>query len=195
MIFPNMISGKSKGIYWLMSIERFEDTHPTIATTAYIADSAVIIGDVEIGEDSSVWPMAVIRGDIQRIRIGARTNIQDGTIIHVTHAGRFNPDGQSTIIDDDVIIGHRVVLHGCTIRRHSLVGMGAIIMDGVIINSDIIIGAGSVVPPHKELDGGYLWLGNPVKKIRELKSEEKEFIRYSVHYYVELKNRYLIQLG
>lgn len=178
-----------------MSIERFEEAMPTIATTAYVADSATVIGNVEIGEDSSVWPMCVIRGDIHFIRIGERTNIQDGSIIHVTHASDFNPKGYPVEIGNDVIIGHGVILHGCTIHHSSLVGMGTVIMDGAIVNSEIIIGAGSLVPPHKHLESGFLWMGNPVKKIRELKLEEKKFLKYSANYYVELKNRYLFQSG
>ena len=163
---------------------------PTISPSAYVDDSAVIIGDVHLEEDVSIWPTAVLRGDIHSIHIGARSNIQDGTVIHVTHAGDFNSEGHPTVVGKDVIVGHRVVLHGCTVEDRVLVGMGAIIMDGVVIASNTIIGAGSLVPPGKHLASG-LWVGSPARKLRELSEEEMKFLTYSASYYVELKDKYL----
>ena len=129
-----------------MPIRPFEQHAPRIHPSAHIDDSAVVIGDVEIGEDSSVWPLCVIRGDIQRIRIRARSSIQDGTIIHVTHDSRFCPGGQPTLIGNDVTVGHKAILHACTIEDFCLIGMGAIVMDRAVVHSRVTIGAGSVVP-------------------------------------------------
>jgi carbonic anhydrase/acetyltransferase-like protein (isoleucine patch superfamily) len=128
----------------------------------------VVLGDVEIGEDSSVWPLTVVRGDMHRIRIGARTSVQDGSVLHITHAGPFNPDGFPLIIGDEVTIGHKVMLHGCTLGNRILVGMGSTIMDGAIVEDEVIIGAGSLVPPGKRLVSGYLYMGSPVKQARLL---------------------------
>lgn len=171
-------------------IKPFENNFPQVPPTTYVDETALIIGQVTLGADSSIWPMAVLRGDIQQIRIGDRTSIQDGSVIHVTHAGRFNAQGFPTHVGNDVIVGHRVVLHGCTLKDHCLIGMGAIVMDGAIVHSNVIVGAGSVVPPHRELEEGCLWLGNPARKIRKITEEEYEFLRYSAEYYVQLKNRY-----
>jgi carbonic anhydrase/acetyltransferase-like protein (isoleucine patch superfamily) len=164
---------------------------PQIGANTYIDDTALIVGNVSIGENCSIWPMVVIRGDIHRIEIGNRTNIQDGTIIHVTHAGDFNPEGFPTILGDDIIVGHRVILHGCTIHSNSLIGMGSIVMDGAVVHSDVILGAGSIVPPGKELASGHLWVGSPVRMVREITEKEYAFLRYSADYYVQLKDKYL----
>lgn len=173
-----------------MALETFEQFVPQLAEKVYVAESAVVIGDVTLDQEVSVWPYAVIRGDIHSIKIGARSNVQDGTIIHVTHAGPFNPKGFPVSIGEDVIIGHQAVLHGCTIANKVLVGIGARILDGAVINSNTIIGAGSLVPPGKHLESGFLWLGNPVKKIRPISNEELEFIDYSTRYYVNLAQKY-----
>lgn len=169
-----------------MSIRSFNGKKPLISHNAFIDPTAVIIGDVQIGDESSIWPFCVIRGDIHSISIGKRSNIQDGTIIHVTHAGSFNPKGASVWIGDEVIVGHQVVLHGCTIHGHSLIGIGSKILDNAVIEPEVMIGAGSLVPPGKILEGGFLWLGSPVKKIRPLTPAERDFLRYSANYYVEL---------
>lgn len=174
-----------------MPIRDFADKRPHIASDAYVDDTALIIGDVSIGKNSSIWPMAVLRGDINSIKIGQRTSIQDGTVIHVSHAGEFNPAGNAVIVGDDVTVGHRVTLHGCTIADHCLIGIGSIVMDGVIIESNVILGAGSLVPPGKTLASGYLWLGSPAQKIRPLSPEELHFLSYSADYYVNLKHLYL----
>lgn len=171
-------------------IKSFQKKIPVVHTSAYIDESAIVIGDVILGEDVSIWPMAVLRGDINQIKIGARSNIQDGTVIHVTHAGDFNPNGFATTVGEEVVVGHRVILHGCQIDNNCLIGMGSIVMDGAIIHSNVILGAGSLVPSEKELDSGYLWVGSPVRKIREITEKEHAFLRYSANYYVELKNKY-----
>jgi len=173
-----------------MPIRPFEQQTPRIHPSAYVDNTAVVIGDVEIGEDSSVWPLCVIRGDIQSIRIGARTSIQDGTIIHVTHDSRFCPGGQPTVIGNDVTVGHRVILHACTIEDYCLIGMGAIVMDKAVVRSRVTIGAGGVVPPGKVLESGYLYVGSPVKQVRPLNDRELEFLEYSAQNYRRLKERH-----
>lgn len=174
-----------------MGTIRFEQWQPKLGNRVFVDASAQVIGDVEIGDDSSVWPMCVIRGDIHRISIGARSSIQDGTVIHVTHDGPFNPGGFPTVIGDDVTVGHKVMLHGCQIHDRVLVGMGATVMDGAVVESGVIIGAGALVPPGKTLASGYLYVGSPVKQARPLTEEEQSFFRYTADKYVELKNRYL----
>lgn len=176
------------------SIRNFEDKLPLIAMSAYLDPSAVIIGDVTIGEDSSIWPTTVIRGDVNYIRIGERTSIQDGSVLHVTHAGPFSPQGSPLLIGNDVTVGHQVILHGCTVEDTCLIGMGSKILDGAVVKSHAFIGAGSLIPPGKVLDSGYLWMGSPVKPIRPLSAEEVDFLKYSAQHYVRLKNRYLTVL-
>lgn len=173
-----------------MTIRVFENLIPRIAGTAYVDPTALVIGDVSIDADVSLWPMVVARGDIQSISIGARTNIQDGSILHVTHAGPLSPDGYALSIGDDVTVGHRVILHGCTIGDHCLIGMGAVIMDGAVLEPRVILGAGSLVSPGKVLDGGYLWLGSPARRVRPLRAEELAYLDYSSAHYVDLKNRH-----
>lgn len=174
-------------------IRDFENIEPTIESSAYIDEQASVIGDVQIGADSSVWPGTVIRGDVNKIRIGERTNIQDNSTVHVSHDSHFNPGGFATIIGDDVTIGHQVIVHACTIGDHCLVGMGSLIMDGTVVEPGTIIGAGSLVTQNKVIEGGYLWIGRPVKRIRKLTAEEIERIDYSAQHYVRLKNRYVGQ--
>lgn len=174
-----------------MTIRSFEQHTPTIHPSVYIDDSAIVIGQVSIGEASSVWPLTVIRGDIQQITIGQRTNIQDGSVLHVTHGSEFSfdPEGYPLTIGDDVTIGHKAVLHACTIENCCLIGMGAIVLDGAVVCSEIIVGAGSTVPPGKVLESGYLWLGSPVKRIRELSTKEQQFLQYSAKHYTQLAIR------
>ncbi|GGW96157.1 gamma carbonic anhydrase family protein [Alteromonas halophila] len=164
---------------------------PTIADGCYVADSARLVGDLHLGNDSSVWHMVAARGDVNHIRIGQRTNVQDGTILHVTRRSESNPGGFPLIIGDDVTIGHKCMLHGCTLGNRILVGMGAIIMDGVVVEDDVFIGAGTLVPPNKILESGYLYVGNPMQKKRPLKDSERAFLTQSAINYVELKNDYL----
>lgn len=174
-----------------MSIRSHAGMQPRIANGVYIDPDSVIIGDVEIGAGSSVWPMTVIRGDIHRIRIGERTSVQDGSILHVTHAGPYNPDGFPLIIGDDVTIGHQAMLHGCTIGNRILIGMSAVIMDGALVNDEVVVGAGTLVPPGKVLDSGYLYKGNPAQRARPLTDNELKYFLYSAKRYVDLAAVYL----
>ncbi len=173
-----------------MNVRCFEDRCPVIAAGVYVDGSAVVIGDVHLGQDASVWPMAVVRGDIHSIRIGARTNIQDGSVLHVTHDSRYNPGGHPLVLGDEVTVGHHVVLHGCTVGNRCLIGMGSLIMDGAVLHSQVMLGAGSLVTPGKELEGGHLWLGRPAKRIRLLEPEELDYLEYAAARYVRLKRRY-----
>lgn len=174
-----------------MSIRSFKGINPNISTSAYVDESAVIIGDVVIGEDCSVWPMTVIRGDVHSIRIGKRTNIQDGSILHVSHDGKYSPGGFPLSIGDDVTIGHGAIVHACTVGNSCLIGMSATIMDGAVLDDKVILGAGALVPTGKKLEGGYLYMGSPVKQVRELKLGELEFLEYSAEHYAKLKDEYL----
>lgn len=174
-----------------MSIRSHRNKQPLVADDAYIDPSAVVIGDVEIGGQSSVWPLAVIRGDIHRIRIGKRTNVQDGCVLHVTHAGPYHADGFPLLIGDDVTVAHKVMLHGCTIGNRVLVGMAAVIMDGAVVESEVVIGAGTLVPPGKVLASGYLYLGNPARQVRPLTEKEMSFFNYTAKRYVDLAAEYL----
>ncbi len=173
-----------------MTIRQFENYTPDIADSAFVDETAVVIGNVVIGEDSSIWPMCSVRGDIHSISIGERTNIQDGCILHVTHDSEFAPGGNALQVGNDVTVGHNVVLHACRVGDRCLLGMGSVILDGSVIEKGAMVGAGSLVPPGKVLAGGYLWLGSPVKKVRELSEKEKAFLEYSANHYVELKNRH-----
>jgi carbonic anhydrase/acetyltransferase-like protein (isoleucine patch superfamily) len=174
-----------------MALRAYLDIHPQLANRAYVDDLALIIGDVSLGEDSSVWPFSVVRGDVQQVRIGARTNIQDSSVVHVSHDSAYLPGGAATLIGDDVTVGHRVILHGCRIGDRCLIGMGAIVMDHAVLDAETVLGAGSLVTEGKHLEGGYLWLGQPVRRVRELTPQEREYLRYSARHYVKLKNNYL----
>ncbi|MDH5573082.1 MAG: gamma carbonic anhydrase family protein [Gammaproteobacteria bacterium] len=174
-----------------MSIREFEGNTPRINESAYIDDTALIIGDVEIGQDSSVWPFTIIRGDVNSIRIGKCSNIQDHSVLHVSHKGPYNPKGNALYIGSNVTVGHRVTLHGCTVMDNCLIGMGATVMDGAIVHPNNLIGAGSLITPDKELEGGYLWIGSPVRRTRKLTEEEISSIQYSAEHYFRLKNRHI----
>jgi len=178
-----------------MSIRSFQGINPSIADSAYIDEDAVIIGDVTIGADSSVWPTVAIRGDVQKIRIGERTNIQDGSVLHVTSDNQYNPGGFPLSVGNGVTVGHKAVLHACTIEDYALIGMGAIILDGAVVRKKALVGAGSVVSPGKEIEGGYLWLGSPAKKIRPLSEKELAYLEFSAQHYVDLKNKYMTPAG
>lgn len=174
-----------------MTIRPFQEKLPDIDPSAFIDETALVIGAVSIGGDSSVWPMTVVRGDVHSISIGARTNIQDGTVVHVTHDSEHTPGGFATRIGDDVTIGHRAIVHACTVGDCCLIGMGAIIMDGAVVGDYSIIGAGSLVPAGKELKGGQLYLGTPVRRVRALNEKEKAFLAYSADHYVRLKRAHM----
>jgi carbonic anhydrase/acetyltransferase-like protein (isoleucine patch superfamily) len=173
-----------------MAVRSFENFTPVIPESVYVDDMALVVGDVELGEDCSIWPMTVIRGDVHRIRIGAKTNIQDGSVLHVTHYGEYNEEGSPLIIGDEVTVGHAAVLHACTVGNRCLIGMHATVLDDAVIEDDIIIGAHALVPPGKTLESGYLYVGSPVKQVRALTDEEKTFLRYSATHYVDLKRRH-----
>lgn len=173
-----------------MTLRTFEGHTPRIAQPEWIDPAALVIGDVVIGEHSSVWPMAVLRGDVQAIRIGARSNIQDGAIVHVTHDGPYSPGGFSTTIGDDVTVGHRAIIHACQLGNRILVGMGAIIMDGAEIGDDVILAAGALVPPGKTLDSGYLYVGSPARAQRALTADEYELLTYSAAHYTDNARRH-----
>lgn len=174
-----------------MAVRSFEDVFPNIHSTVYIDEHSLVVGRVEIGADSSVWPMSVIRGDVNSIKIGQRTNIQDGSVLHVTHDSEYAPGGKPLLIGNDVTVGHKVILHACTVEDFCLIGMGAIVLDGAVIEAGAMLGAGALVPPHKRLEGGYLYLGCPVRRVRELSDGEKKYLAYSAAHYVRLKNRYM----
>lgn len=179
-----------------MSINTFQSYKgitPIVGNNTYVADSAVLVGDITIGDDASIWPLVAARGDVNVIKIGARSNIQDGTVLHVTRKSVNNPDGNPLVIGDDVTVGHLCMLHGCTLGNRILVGMGAIVMDGAVVQDDVFIGAGTLVPPNKVLESGYLYVGNPMKKARPLKESESAFLKQSAINYVELKNDYLAE--
>jgi carbonic anhydrase/acetyltransferase-like protein (isoleucine patch superfamily) len=155
-----------------------------------VDERALVIGAVRLGEDSSVWPMCVVRADIQRIEIGARSNIQDGSVLHVTHDSEYHPGGQALIIGEGVTVGHHALLHACTVEDDCLIGMGSIVLDGAVIRAGAMLGAGALVPPGKDLEGGYLWVGRPARRRRALTDRERESIRYSAAHYVALKDRH-----
>ncbi len=158
-----------------MTIRTFLEHSPNIHSSAYVDPTALVIGQVTIGEQSSIWPMTVVRGDINTVVIGDRSNIQDGSILHVSHDGKYSPGGAKLTIGNDVTVGHSVVLHACTLMDCCLVGIGSVILDNAVVHKHAMVGAGSLVTNGKELEGGYLWMGRPAKKIRELSDEEIEY--------------------
>ncbi len=173
-----------------MTVKAFEGHTPEIHPTAYVDESAYVSGDTVLAEQVSIWPMAVVRGDVNYIRIGRLTNVQDGAVLHVAHAGEYTrPGGFPLLIGEEVTIGHRAVLHACTIGNRCLIGMGAIVLDGAVVGDDVIIGAGSLVPPGKVLESGYLYVGSPVKQVRPLTEREGTFLRYSAANYWKLTER------
>ena len=174
-----------------MTLSAYLNVSPTLGARVYVAPSAAVIGKVTIGDDSSIWPMAVARGDVHSIRIGARTSIQDGSVLHVTHDGPYAPGGRPLIIGDDVTVGHRAVLHACTIGNACLVGMGALILDDVETEDFVMIGAGALVTPGKRLETRGLYVGSPARRVRDLTQKEIEFLTYSAAHYVKVKENYL----
>lgn len=171
-----------------MTVRRFENHTPVIHPDAYIDPLACISGQTCIGEGTSVWPMVVIRGDVNTIRIGRLSNIQDGAVLHVTHAGEYG-NGLPLEVGDEVTVGHRAVLHACTIGNRCLIGMGAIVLDGAVVEDEVMVGAGSLVPPGKVLASGYLYVGSPVKQVRPLTGKEKAYLCYSATHYRKLAAR------
>ena len=173
-----------------MAIQTYRGIVPTLGPGSWIDPTALVIGDVVLGEDVSIWPFTLIRGDVNHIRIGARSNVQDGSAIHVSRPRPGNDAGWPTILGDDVVVGHKVALHGCTIADRVLVGIGAIVLDGVVVASDVIIGAGSLVAPGKRLESGYLYTGSPARRARALTDAEIARIPKMARDYVLLKDQY-----
>jgi len=175
-----------------MNIRPYLDHLPTLGQRAYVDPAAVVIGDVVLGDDASIWPGCVVRGDVNFIRIGARTNIQDGSVIHVSHDGpHAKLGGFATVIGADVTIGHKAIIHACRIGDAALIGMGAIVLDGAVVEPRGFVGAGALVAPGKVVGEGELWLGNPARRVRVLNEAEIEGLYYSAQHYVRLKDRYL----
>ncbi|WP_133405443.1 gamma carbonic anhydrase family protein [Parashewanella tropica] len=174
-------------------LRSYQGISPKIGGSVYIDPLSVLVGDIHLDDDVSIWPMVAARGDVNSMRIGKRSNIQDGTVLHVTHKSESNPKGYPLTIGDDVTVGHKAMLHGCTIGDRVLVGMGTLILDNATICDDVIIGAGSLVPPGKTLESGFLYVGSPVKQVRPLTEKEREFLTYSAAHYVRLKNNYIAE--
>lgn len=172
-------------------LRHFEGEFPRLGERVYVDPSAVVLGAVTLGDDVSVWPQATIRGDMHSIRVGDRTSIQDGCVLHITHAGPYNRDGWPLVIGDEVTVGHNATLHGCTVGNRVLVGMGAIVMDGAVVEDEVIIAAGALVTPGKRLASGYLYAGSPARQVRSLSDEEIGYFSYSAANYAALKDRYL----
>ncbi|MBK9494482.1 MAG: gamma carbonic anhydrase family protein [Xanthomonadales bacterium] len=173
-------------------LRAFDGVSPKLGQRVYVDPAATVIGDVAIGDDSSIWPAVVIRGDVNFIRIGARSSIQDGTVIHVSHDGPFTrPGGFPTVVGNDVTVGHSVVLHGCTLEDACLIGMHASVLDGAVVQKHGFVGAGALIPPGKVVGSGELWVGNPARKLRDLSQREIDSLLYSAQHYVRLKDRYL----
>ncbi len=173
-----------------MPVRPYRSVLPRLGPGAWVDPAALVIGDVELGADVSIWPMAVVRGDVNYIRIGARSNVQDGSVLHVTRPYPGSDAGWPLIIGADVVIGHKVTVHGCTIGNRVLVGIGAIVLDGAMVEDDVMIGAGSVVTPGKTLASGGLYLGNPARRARELTAAEIARIPVMAGFYVALKKEY-----
>ncbi len=178
-----------------MAIRPFKNHTPHVGQNVYIDESAVVIGRVNLGDDVSIWPMTVLRGDVETITIGTGSNVQDGSVLHVTHAGDYTDQGYPLSIGKHVTIGHKAVVHACTIGDYCLVGIGAIIMDGAVLDDYVMLGAGALVAPGKKLEGGYLYVGAPARQVRALTDKEKQFLHYSAEHYVELKNEHINNLA
>lgn len=177
-----------------MKLRPFRKVFPIIGERVFIDNSSVVIGDVKLSDDVSIWPLVAIRGDVQSVRIGTRTNVQEGSVLHVSRKSAQTPDGYSLTIGNDVTVGHKAMLHGCTIGNRVLIGMGSIVLDGAVIEDEVLLGAGSLVPPGKTLEKGFLYHGSPAKKARPLHIDEIKALKDSALNYVILKNEYLQEL-
>ncbi len=171
-------------------IAPYRDVHPRLASGAWVHPRATVIGEVSLGRDASVWPGAVIRGDVNSIRIGEASNIQDNSVLHVSHETPANPVGGPLVIGARVTVGHTVILHACTIADECLIGMGSIILDRAVVQKHVLLGAGSLVPEGRVLESGHLYLGRPAKMVRALTEEEIAYFSYSAEHYVQLARSY-----
>lgn len=174
-----------------MNIRPYRNQMPRLGARVYVDPAAVLIGDVELGDDVSLWPCTVTRGDVNYIRIGARTNVQDGAVLHVTHDGPYSPGGFPLTIGADVTVGHSAILHACTIEDACLIGMHATVLDGAIVRKHGFVAAGAVIAPGKVVGEGELWMGNPARCVRKLDATQIEALYYSAKHYVKLKDEYL----
>lgn len=174
----------------MSNIRTFDGLAPDVHAQAWVDPTALVIGDVHIGRETSIWPQVVIRGDIKEIRIGERCNVQDGSMLHVSHDSEFLPGGAPLVLGNNVTIGHKVILHGCEIRDHCLVGMGCIVMDRAVVQDHVVLGAGSVVPGGKVLESGYLYVGSPARRVRQLTEQELNYFGYSAEHYVRLARKH-----
>ena len=174
-----------------MGIRSFQNKVPSQGERVFVDPASTVIGEVALGDDSSVWPGAVVRGDMHRIVIGARTSVQDNAVLHITHDSAFNPGGFPLTLGDDVTVGHQAMLHGCSIGDRVMIGMQTMIMDGAVVESDVMLAAGSLVSPGKRLASGWLYRGRPARAVRELTAKEIEFLPYVAGNYVKLKDQYL----
>jgi len=179
----------------MTAIRPFLDKHPVLGQRVYVDPACTIIGEVELGDDVSVWPGTVIRGDVNHVRIGARSNLQDGSIIHVSHDSPYNKGGYPTLVGEGVTVGHGCIIHACSIGDYCLIGMGACILDGAVIEANAFIAAGAVIGPGKRVRSGELWAGNPARLMRQLSEKDIEGLRYSADHYVRLKDKYLGMAG
>lgn len=177
----------------LPTLRTYKNTHPQIGNAVFIDPFSTVIGDVRLADDVSIWPMCVLRGDVNHISVGARTNIQDGSVLHVARKGEATIDGYSLDIGEDVTVGHKAMLHACRIGDRVLIGMGAIVLDNVHIEDDVILAAGSLVPPNKTLASGFLYVGSPAKPARPLTEDEFAFLKRSASHYVKLKDEYITE--
>ena len=167
----------------MSNIRPYLSAVPQVHGSCYLDPLCLVAGDVVLAEEVSVWPFAVLRGDVNSIRVGKRSNIQDHVMLHVSHKTDGKPEGSPLLIGEDCTIGHHATLHGCTMGNRVLVGMGSIVLDDAVVEDDVMIGAGSLVPPRKRLKGGYLYVGSPVKQVRRLTAEELAFLPYSAAHY------------
>ena len=174
-------------------LRKFDSKSPIIGKNVYLDPFCSLIGDVQLADDVSIWPMCVLRGDVNNIKVGKRTNIQDGSVLHVARKGEASVDGYSFNIGEDDTVGHKAMLHACHIGDRVLIGMGAIVLDNAFVESDVILAAGALVPPNKRLTSGYLYVGSPAKQARALTKEEFAFLKRSADHYVKLKNTYLAE--
>ncbi|HIE90176.1 MAG: gamma carbonic anhydrase family protein [Methylophilaceae bacterium] len=175
----------------MQNIEGFQNQPPELGEKVYIHLNATVIGEVKIGADSSIWPGVVVRGDVNHIHIGHGTNVQDLSMLHVSHKSSWDPAGAPLMIGNNVTIGHSVILHGCTLKDECLIGMGSIVMDKAVVQKHVLLAAGSLVPEGQVLESGYLYMGRPAKKIRALTENEIGHFMYSANHYIKLKDAYL----